>query len=335
MEKVLRASKAGFPCLGNLWYSVNSQANGYEPNISTRTQRIFDVGTCLEPQIVKWLEDDGWEVKYNPGSQEAEIEVTVNVKGGMLAGHPDCIISKGDIQNALVDIKTMNDRAFRQWKTEGSLKAKPQYVIQLHIYAMGLIIQGADIRTLGIVGMNKNNSDLHIDFFPFDEDTAMKIVERAEYIVNTETPPEYGCPSEAWACSYCEFSHICTLRHAPVLPEPVGLGSIPVTQDETVINAMKALQHARELSKQARELETDAKDTLDENVKDKGLSGIQGGGFLFSMKERMSSRFDAKAFRDAHPELAGEFTKTVPTVIYDVERIEIPEALKYEDDNED
>lgn len=334
MDKVLRASKAGFPCMRSLWYSVNSQGYGYEPNISTKTQRIFDVGTYLEPLIVEWLRADGWSVQYNPGSQTAEIEVTVKVKGGMLAGHPDCIISKGNIQNALVDIKTMNDRAFTHWKREGSLKAKPQYVTQLHIYAMGLIANGADITTLGIVGMNKNNSDMHIDFFPFDEDTAMGIIDRAEYIIKTEKPPEHGCPSEAWACPYCEFSSICHLYSAAPRSVPPVPENIPVTQDETVINAMKALEHARELSKQARELEADAKGTLDENVKDRGLSGIQGGGLLFSMKERISSRFDTKAFKSAHPELADEFTKTVPSVIYDVERIEIPDAQKNEDDNE-
>ncbi len=47
MEKVLSASKAGFPCMRNVWYTVN----GYQGVSDERTQRIFDVGTCLEPQI--------------------------------------------------------------------------------------------------------------------------------------------------------------------------------------------------------------------------------------------------------------------------------------------
>ncbi len=122
--KVLSASKAGFPCLRNLWYTVNGYS-GTENN--SRTQRIFDVGTVLEPLIVDWLRQDGWLVEYNPGSQQAALEVSIPVKGGKLTGHPDCIISKGDVQNALVDIKTMNDRTFRALKRDGTLKAFSNY----------------------------------------------------------------------------------------------------------------------------------------------------------------------------------------------------------------
>ena len=126
MDKVLSASKAGFPCLRNLWYTVNGYS-GAENN--SRTQRIFDVGTVLEPVIVDWLRQDGWQVEYNPGSQQAALKVVIPVKGGKLCGHPDCIISEGEVQNTLVDIKTMNDRAFNHWKHEGTLNSKPQYVV--------------------------------------------------------------------------------------------------------------------------------------------------------------------------------------------------------------
>ena len=74
MEKVLRASTAGFPCERSLWYSVNVEAD-CEPD--ERRQRIFDVGTCLEPLIVEWLRRDGWEVEYNAGSQSAPLELNI------------------------------------------------------------------------------------------------------------------------------------------------------------------------------------------------------------------------------------------------------------------
>ncbi|MBQ4468783.1 MAG: hypothetical protein II917_01400, partial [Synergistaceae bacterium] len=89
-SKVLSASKCGFPCERNLFYSVN----GYEGNSSSHSQRIFDVGTALEPVIVEWLRSDGWNVEYNQGSQNAEIEVSIELNGGQLIGHPDCIISR-------------------------------------------------------------------------------------------------------------------------------------------------------------------------------------------------------------------------------------------------
>ena len=322
MDKVLRASKAGFPCSRNLWYSVN----GFAETVSPKSQRIFDVGTALEPVIVEWLRADGWNVEYNPGSQKAEIEVTVPVIGGMLAGHPDCIISRGEIQNALVDIKTMNDRAFTYWKRSGSLKTKPQYVIQLHIYAMGLMKKGHKIERLGIVGVNKNNSEMHIDFFDFDENTCNDILNNAELILNAKEIPEYDCPTEKWACEYCEFSNQCELHKEPVSSKETPKAStdtqIPVTQDETIISAMKALQNARELSKQARALENDAKPVLDENVKDKGLQGITGGGLICSVKETTSARFDSTAFKKAHPELVSQFTKSTTSTTYEIKNLQ-------------
>lgn len=327
MDKILRASKAGFPCARNLWYSVNK----YPETVSPKSQRIFDVGTALEPVIVEWLRADGWNVEYNPGSQNAEIEVTVPVIGGMLAGHPDCIISKGEIQNALVDIKTMNDRAFTYWKKSGTLKTKPQYVIQLHIYAMGLMKQGRKIERLGIVGVNKNNSEMHIDFFDFDEGTSNDILNNAELILNAKEIPEYDCPTEKWACEYCEFSHTCKIHDKPkndARPVQNTGQDMPVTYDETIISAMKALQNARELSKQARALENDAKPVLDENVKEKGLQGITGGGLICSVKETTSARFDSTAFKKAHPELVSQFTKSTTSTTYEIKNLQEDDSLE-------
>ncbi len=315
MNKVLSASKAGFPCMRNLWYT----ANGYSACGSNdkRTQRIFDVGTYLEPLIVEWLRADGWTVEYNPGSQEAELKVTIPVKYGMLTGHPDCIISRGEIQNALVDIKTMNERSFTQWKREGTLKAKPQYATQLHIYALGLKEQGREISRLGIVGVNKNNSEMHIDFFDFDAFRAEGIKEFADMVFSAEKEPELGCPAESWACNYCDFSEICGLHSKALLPveneEPLTL-----TEDAGIIAAMSELKEARELEKESREMESHAKSVLDEKVRDKGLRGIQGGGFVFTMTERVSSRFDSKAFKEAHPELSCKFMKSTASVVYNV-----------------
>ena len=314
MDKVLSASQAGFPCMRNLWYTVNG-SKGTETDAGT--QRIFDVGTALEPVIVDWLRADGWRVEYNPGSQNAALEVIIPVKGGTLTGHPDCIISKGEIQNALVDIKTMNDRAYRFWKREGTLKSKPQYVTQLHIYALGLKQMGREISRLGIVGVNKNNSDMHIDFFEYDDFRAKEIVNYTEWLFTQEKPLELGCPSESWACGYCGYSEICGLygSSAPVI---LGDEELTVTKDEGVIGAMRELKQARDMAKEARDMETHAKTLLDENVKSKGLRGIQGGGLVFTMTERVSTRWDSTAFKKAHPELVSEYTKSSTSVVYEV-----------------
>ena len=318
MTKILRASKAGFPCERNLWYSVH----GYAGTTDESTQRIFDVGTCLEPLVVEWLRADGWEVEYNPGSQNAECEISLQLDGGEIHGHPDCIISRGALRNVLVDIKTMNDRAFTLWKREGTEKSKPQYVDQVHIYAQGVIEAGRKVEMLGIVGLNKNNSDLHIDLFKYDPARIAEILERSERVMQIKAVPTENSPRESWCCNYCEYADICSVYRRP---KPAEMdASIEYTEDTRVIGAIRELIEARELAKNARDMEAHAKGLLDEHIKEQGNSRIAGGGLIFSLTERTRGTFDSTAFRKDHPELAGQYMKMSRSVMYEVKELESP-----------
>ena len=307
MDKILHASNAGFPCLRNLFYSVN----GFEGITSPKSQRIFDVGTALEPCVVQWLRNDGWKVEYNQGSQDAPLEVSVLVKGGYIKGHPDAFMSRPDgLQNVLVDIKTMNDRAFTQWKREGTLASKPQYVTQLHCYAMGAMNLSRPVEHLAIAGINKNNSELHIDVFHFDELLADIIIDRANILFSLNSPEEAEqyepCPAENWACNYCEFSHLCKARQEHHTEQAAT--DTQATDAEEIINAVNDLANARAISKHAKELEDGAKAVLDGYMKQNGISSLKAGGYICSIKERNTTRFDTNAFKKVHPDLAGQFS---------------------------
>ena len=316
MEKVLRASTAGFPCERHLWYSLNVASGGQRDE---RTQRIFDVGACLEPLVVEWLRQDGWEVEYNAGSQEAPLEVKIELADGTLAGHPDCFISRGDLQNVLVDIKTMNDRSFRMWRREGSIKSKPQYVDQLHIYAKGCIRAGRKVERLGIVGVNKNNSEMHIDIFEYDEARMTSIVERTERVFCASDAPDEDSPRESWCCSYCEYAELCDKVRAEIAP--VAEESVEETDDDAVIGAMRDLKQARELGKEARDLEASAKATIDGYMKASGKRAVQGGGLMFQLLERETSRFDTTQFKKEHPELVNAYVKLSVSKVYEVKEV--------------
>ena len=190
-----------------MYYSVNKFE--VKSELDKQGQRILEFGKCLEPLIVKWLREDGWTVYYNEGSQDAPLKFEIPVSGGLLIGHPDCFISRPGLANVLADIKTMNDKSFKKWKQEGTEKSKSQYVTQLHIYAMGLKAQGRTIEHLGIVGVNKNTSEMYIDLFDYDPFRATSIKEYAELVFGDTAEPEFDCPAEEWACEYCEYSEIC------------------------------------------------------------------------------------------------------------------------------
>ncbi len=316
MDKVMRASRVGFPCDRNLWYSVN----GFEEVVAEKSRRVFDIGTALEPVIVDWLREDGWTVFYNPGSQTANLELTIPVRGGKLAGHPDCFISRPGCENILADIKTMNERSFTGWKRNGTVKDKPQYVDQVHVYAEGAMRAGFPVERLAVVGVNKNNSNLHIDFFDFEPERMSAIIQRTERIFAATEPPEPGERMEGWCCDYCGYSGVCELARARQKDTEVGEDTMK-TNDPDIVNAMELLKESRELSKAGEELEGEAKAVLDERVRQQGIKRVKGGSLLLTLTESTSSRFDSKAFRKEHPDMAAEFMTSSSSVRYDIKEV--------------
>ncbi len=310
MEKVMRASSVGFPCDRALWYQVND----VESVIAN--QRILDVGAALESTIVNWLRADGWEVKYNPGSQNADLELNIEVKGGLISGHPDCWISGHGVEDALVDIKTMNERSFIRWKRDGTEKDKPQYVDQVHVYAEAAMNLKLPVGRLGIVGVNKNNSALHIDFFDFDPERMSGIIRRTESIFASSFPPDPGGRLQKWCCGYCGYSHVCEFA-SDKKDTHVDEGMMN-TNDPTIVNAMELLKEARELSKTGEDLENEAKAVLDKEVRQQGIRSVRGGSLILTLKESTSNRFDSKTFQKDYPDMAKAYTRASNSVIYNL-----------------
>ena len=313
--KIIRASGAGYPCTRKIWYEVNGVQG---EKVSEQTQRVFDTGTCLEPFVVECLRRDGWDVNYNPGSQNAGIELIYDLQGGQLAGHYDCFISKGEMQNVLADIKTFNDYAFKRWKQEGTLKNKPQYTDQLTIYAGAALKTGYTVEHLAVVGFNKNNSEIYIDIFDYDPARFEKICKRSQAILDSPEAPTEGCCTESWACNYCGYTEICEMcKSRRELADPVD--DVVQTTDGEIISAMDLLLAAREYSHQGAAMEKEAKAILDAKVFQKGIRSIQGGRYSLNITEKPRTNFDTKAFKAAHPELVSQFMKTSMTAYYDVE----------------
>ena len=315
MTQVLRASSIGFPCDRHLWYS----AEGFEKYEDPKSLRIFAVGTALEPVVIEWLKEDGWETFYNPGSQGAEMAHTIPVKGGEIRGHLDAIITRPEVGHVLVDIKTRNDRACAYWKRQGTEEKSPQYMDQIHVYADAAITAGLAVDKLGIVGVNKNNSDMQIEILDYSIERMMEIRERAERIFSLAEAPEPGPRFESWGCGYCAYRNICNIRPTKDTT-PVGDG-VAATTDDDVINAMEMLREARDLEKSAKDLSDQAKEVIDEKIKKQGIKSVRGGSLILILNEIKSSRFDSAAFKKVHPDLAKTFTYESKSVRYDIKNV--------------
>ena len=315
-DKVLRASKIGHPCDRNLWYSVN----GAEETTNEKSKRIFELGKILEPVIINWLRNDGWKVRRNPIDDSNEgISLSIAVNGGSISAHPDCLISNEDSGVILADIKTMNDRAFRSLKREGTLKAFPNYYDQLTIYAQAMKNSGFKVDKLAIVALNKNDCEGHIDFFDFDGERFDALKERAEKIFDADDAPDKGERFQEWCCSYCGFNPICELCKKDT---SVGNENIPATDNENVINAVELLSESREMEKAAKELSDEAKVILDKEIRQQGIKSVRVNNLVLVLNEIISSRFDTTAFKKSHPELIQNFMKTSTSVRYELKNLQ-------------
>ena len=315
-SKVLRASKIGHPCERNLWYSVN----GAEEATNEKSKRIFELGKLLEPVIINWLRNDGWKVRRNPIDDSNEgISLSIEVNGGTISAHPDCLISNEDSGVILADIKTMNDRAFRSLKREGTVKAFSNYADQLTIYAQAMRNSGFKVDKLAIVALNKNDCDGHIDFFDFDSERFEALKRRAEKIFATDEAPDKGERFQDWCCGYCGFNPICELCKKDTA---VGDESIPATDNQNVINAIELLSESREMEKAAKELSDEAKVVLDREIRQQGIKSVRVNNIVLVLNEITSSRFDTTAFKKSHPELVQNFMKTSTSVRYELKNLQ-------------
>ena len=314
-DKVLRASRIGTLCDRALFYSVA----GAEEITTEKSQRIFEVGKVLEPVIVSWLRNDGWNVKRNLfDSSNESMSLSLEVNGGTIIAHPDCVISRDDNKLILADIKTMNDRSFRNLKREGTVKSHPQYADQLTIYAQALRECGHSIEQLAIVALNKNNCEGYIDLFTFEQERYEALQKRAERIFACNEAPEQGERFADWCCSYCGYSHLCKLARKDTT---VGEESVPATDNQEIIDAVELLSESRDMEKAAKELSDEAKTVLDKLIRQQGIRSVRCGNLILILNEIKSSRLDTSALKKAHPELVQEFMKPSSSVRYDLKEV--------------
>ena len=198
MTIVFRASSVGHPCIRKLWYPTM----GHIPEpLSRETLRIFAVGTAMEAVALGWLREDGWTVEHNEGSQEADQEMVLDLGHGVeIRGHHDAIVSQpGESEKILLDVKTMNSRAWGYWTKEGTRKGHEGYVIQTSIYATGL-----GLERCAIMGVNKDNSKYDIDIFDRDEDLLERTYARVLAVAGSPFRPDVD-DIPAWCCRYCGY----------------------------------------------------------------------------------------------------------------------------------
>jgi hypothetical protein len=199
-----RASGLGHACDRRVYLE---SVRGIEEPRDPGSRIVMDCGTALESVGIEYMRLAGWDIGYNPGNLEAKECLEYRGDGFVISGHYDAIGSFGGGELYVLDIKTMNSFAYREWKKLGTKEKYPQYLTQVGLYGYMLRFRGDQIAKIGIVGLNRDRPEypLPVDSYDYDEGIPKAAIERAERIAHAADLPEIDASIPDWCCRYCGF----------------------------------------------------------------------------------------------------------------------------------
>lgn len=212
-RRYLGMSELGGPCERRLWYSFR---HCFRPDFSGRLYRLFETGDLEEIRFIKELRAIGCTVHDvdSNGQQFAFSEL-----GGHLSGHMDSAIlgiPTADKTWHVGEYKTHNAKSFAKLKKEGVQKSKPQHYAQMQLY-MG----SSGMKRAIYLARNKDTDDLYAERIRYDKAFCEAMMERAERIITSHTPPERQFPRrDYFECNWCDANAICWGTAESALPIP-------------------------------------------------------------------------------------------------------------------
>jgi hypothetical protein len=157
-----------------------------------RVLRLLDLGNVVEDHLIEKLRKIPGAIIYDV--QKDGKQFKTEALGGHVKGHIDGVARNlpGLKENIpyLLEFKTANDNRFKNLEKLGSYCAwSEEYDAQIHLY-MGLFKMD---HCIAIV-YNKNNSALYTEVIDFDYLKFEMLMEKAEHVLKTNTPPDNNIP---------------------------------------------------------------------------------------------------------------------------------------------
>ena len=203
-DLTLRCSSLGKPCDRQLWYAFRWAVE--KEKFSGRTLRIFENGNIRERVILDMLRGAGIDVREideNTGSQ-----FRVSLASGVLTG--SCDGKASNVPDApktehLIEIKTMNDKRWLEWRRKGVKASDPAYYVQVQLY-----MHGFDLTRCLFVSENQNTREVEAERIHYDPLFAAQQVDRAARIARADTaPPRISDDPNWFQCRFCPAHSIC------------------------------------------------------------------------------------------------------------------------------
>lgn len=205
----LGSSFIGAECSRQIWLEWRGF---FRESFKGRMLRLFGTGHWQEDRIVADLRNAGFSVwdKQESGDQFQFVDETghfITKMDGVIKGVPYI-----EEQAHALEIKTHNDKSFKELVKKGVRESKPLHYAQVQI-TMAL----AKVSKTIYVALNKN--DEQFDVIRIEEDTVeqKRLLDRVKTLVSARLRPA-GISDDAssFGCKFCDAKDVCTKKVLPL-----------------------------------------------------------------------------------------------------------------------
>lgn len=173
----------------------------YESSISSRVERLFNVGHAAEDVVIEDLEKVGINV--------IKRQETICGETGHWKGHWDGLgvyIEHPDFPKFVVEIKTHCNSNFSKLKKGKLVDTYPMHYDQMTAYG------GYNDLKLGLyIGLNKDNSEYHFEWVEICYDRFWELKRKQiEVVISDVLLPRIGTGKKTWfECKLCDAKDVC------------------------------------------------------------------------------------------------------------------------------
>lgn len=192
-RRYIGASMAGTDCLAQMALSLR----GF-PDVAPDPQlkRVFSAGHHIEDWVVRDLKKKTglrvWERDDISGKQHRREWLN-----GHVVCNADGIVVFQDDAKAILEIKSMNDANFTNFVKNGVKASHRKYYRQ-----MTMMMAMFNIEHSLFVSYNKNNSQLHAELVPFDQEEWDMMYVKIQAVLDGQAERVASAP-EDWRCKSC------------------------------------------------------------------------------------------------------------------------------------
>jgi len=192
------ASGIGHSCEAMIGFSLRGFPN---TPIDGQLRRIFRDGHRIENIVVADLKKANINVLEKDPMNNRQW--AYHSYGGHAVGHADGIIEAPDGSSWLLEIKSMNDAKFKDFKKNGVKSSHRNYYSQMQ-FMMGM----AKFEKGVLVSYNKNNSEYHSEIVEYDEFYYQSLRQKVENVLADRAQQVSDDPSD-WRCRGCFKREVC------------------------------------------------------------------------------------------------------------------------------